>query len=225
MASTLFVHSDDQTQRLAFYEAVKASNPGSYFCDILRMIALAYTTGLMAGPGSSPAPPPGPGPHPPPPPPPPLNITYACNAAARTCQVSARSTCRLRCKRSCLPWPASQEGEHGLYPSLPQCQQECQATTTNYTCFVKDQTCAPDASGNFSSLGTCTDACKEGSCPNRPYGQCGGTNWHGPTCCPDGYQCTGSGYYYGCTPASTSTVQQGSSRRNVRQDAPIIMEA
>ena len=42
------------------------------------------------------------------------------------------------------------------------------------------------------------------ACSNKPYAQCGGTTWKGETCCPDGWACTGSGYYYQCTKASAS---------------------
>merc|ERR1712228_522649 len=55
----------------------------------------------------------------------------------------------------------------------------------------------PAPSLNHGNLRTSTRAMA--SCENRPYGQCGGKFYGGPTCCLDGQTCKfKDDYYSGC---------------------------
>ncbi|KAJ3365718.1 hypothetical protein HDU91_002086 [Kappamyces sp. JEL0680] len=50
------------------------------------------------------------------------------------------------------------------------------------------------------------------ACTNQLYSQCGGQNWTGPTCCPEGSVCQVSNAYYSqCVPASTPSTTDGGS--------------
>jgi hypothetical protein len=167
MASTVFVHSTNDIARGDFWQALKGSNPNSYFCDSLRLLALLFNAGLMTAQGGPP----------PPPPPPPAPQKWWCSSTSGTCIISPRGT---------------------LAPNSTGCEALCELS---WHCNSQTQQCESGDPADYPNKAKCQEACNQGSCSNKPYAQCGGTGWTGATCCPDGYKCEGSGYYYQCMPS------------------------
>jgi hypothetical protein len=70
-------------------------------------------------------------------------------------------------------------------------------TTTRTTTTTRRTTTTSRKTTTTRTVTTTTTT--SGSC-STPYGQCGGINYNGPTCCPSGYTCKFiSDYYYQCT--------------------------
>jgi len=178
MASTLYVHSTDDAARAAYWQALTSSDPSDYFCDSLRLVAIAFTAGVMT-PTFNPMPPPGPSPPPPP------SSKYTCSAG------------------QCI------ESAGGIYTNASTCHETCFA---RYSCDQSSQTCSVSSYGAYAGKDACLSVCRTSACSNRPYAQCGGTTWKGDTCCPNGYTCRGSGYYYQCQPSSSTMLAKGSAQ-------------
>mmetsp|Transcript_43788 Transcript_43788/g.121205 ORF Transcript_43788/g.121205 Transcript_43788/m.121205 type:complete len:277 (-) Transcript_43788:286-1116(-) len=172
MASTLYVHSTDDSNRAAAWRALTASDPSDYFCDSLRMVAILYSSGLMTPTYASP-PPPGPPPSPSP------QVPYTCTSG------------------QCV------QASSGSFANSSTCHASCFA---RYACNQTSQTCSISSYGAYAGKDACLSVCRTAACSNTPYAQCGGVTWKGNTCCPDGYTCSGSGYYYQCVPSSSSSV-------------------
>merc|ERR1711988_1645418 len=95
MLSTLYVHSDDDDARSAFWAALTAADPSDYFCDSLRMVALVFGSGIMT-PTFVSLPPPSP------PSPPPPSSAYTCSAGQCIASKGGFFSNATACHASCF---------------------------------------------------------------------------------------------------------------------------